>query len=107
MAEPFFYLITEHNRTAELAATEPPWGRPLRGVPAAGRFQMSDWHDVAHAVVHRLAGHVARTTDASAATCCVVASPKAGGRDYARAVDRSSGCGDDGVKARLLALGQR
>ena len=36
----FFYLLTEDNYTARLAAREPPWGRPLVDVPAAGRFEM-------------------------------------------------------------------
>ena len=49
----FFYLLVEDNRTSWLAGSEPPWGRPLRGLPADGDFHMTDWHDIAHGLLHR------------------------------------------------------
>ena len=74
-ALPFFYLITEDNHTATLAATEPEWGRPLIGVPSAGRFEMTPWQILQHVLVFRLARHRFRTSNAMAATACVIASP--------------------------------
>ena len=44
----FFYLLVEDNRTSSLAGSTPPWGRPLRGLPADGDFHMTDWHAIAH-----------------------------------------------------------
>tara|TARA_B100000795_G_scaffold25965_1_gene17250 strand:+ start:22 stop:291 length:270 start_codon:yes stop_codon:yes gene_type:complete len=44
----FFYLLVEDNRTSSLAGSTPPWGRPLRGLPADGDFHMTDWHATAH-----------------------------------------------------------
>ena len=64
-ATPFFYLIVEDNITSALATTPPPWGRPLQGLPDAGGFHMSDWHDLAHVLTWRLAHHPARTLDAT------------------------------------------
>ena len=49
----FFYLLVEDNRTSWLAGSEPPWGRPLRGLPADGDFHMTDWHDIAHGLLQR------------------------------------------------------
>ena len=43
-----FYLLVEDNRTSSLAGSTPPWGRPLRGLPADGDFHMTDWHAIAH-----------------------------------------------------------
>lgn len=73
----FFYLIPD-NHTADLAARSPPWGELIADVPDVGQFQMTDWHDLGHVILHRLASHPARTRDASSASCCVVASPAAG-----------------------------
>ena len=63
-ATPFINVLTEDSHTAQLMADTPPWGRPLRGVPAGGGFQMSDWHDLVHVLLHRLARHHARTVSA-------------------------------------------
>ena len=49
----FFYLLVEDNRTSSLAGSEPPWGRPLSGLPADGDFHMTDWHDIAHGMPQR------------------------------------------------------
>ena len=95
----FFYLLTEDNYTAQLAAQEPPWGRPLVGVPTEGQFFMTPWQPLAHVVVHSLANHVSRTTNPLSATCCVVASP----------AERTAGTPCSGhtleVYDRLVALG--
>jgi len=104
---PFFYLLVEDNRTAVLAGSEPPWGRQLQGLPADGGFQMTDWHDIAHVLVRRLAGHPSRTLRPTKATVCVVASPLAGDRDHAKAAMKGSGCSHPSrVRERLLALGE-
>ena len=97
----FFYLLTEDNYTARLAAKEPPWGRPLVDVPAAGRFEMTMWQHLAHVIVHSLARHRHRSLTPGDATCCVVASPE----------ERLAGAECAGfhtrVAARLIALGER
>jgi hypothetical protein len=98
---PFFRLLVEDNHTATLAARDPPWGRPLTEVPAAGQFEMTMWQHLAHVLVHSLARHPARTHDAAQATCCVVASP----------AERTAGTECSGsharVASRLAALGAR
>ena len=72
---PFFYLLVEDNHTRALATTEPPWGRPLTGVAAAGRFEMTLWQHLKHVVIAKLGHHRMRTLSPAEATCCVVASP--------------------------------
>ena len=89
----FFFLI-EDNTTAGLARVAPPWGRILQGVPAEGHFQLTDWHDWKHVVVHRVASHPARTWDSRNASSCVVATPTERG---CRATQR--------VAAQLRSLG--
>ena len=95
----FYYLMTEDNYTAHLAAADPPWGRPLVGVPAAGNFEMTMWQNLAHVLIHSLARHSARSLDARSATACVVASPaeRAAGSDCSGHHDR--------VASHLIALG--
>ena len=113
-ATPFFYLLVEDNTTSTFATTPPPWGRPLEGLPDAGGFHMTDWHDLAHVLTWRLASHPSRTLDARSATCCVVKSPAAGGYQQTAAAQRKeagqSGCNPragDAVARRLEALGAR
>ena len=101
MAAAFFYLVGD-NRTATLALTPPTWGRPLTGLPASGGFQMSDWHDLPHVVLYRLARHQARVREPSRATCCVVASPM--GSRHPTADERSE-C-RPGIAERLASLGE-
>ena len=96
---PFYYLLVEDPHTAELASSPPRWGRPLEQVSAAGGFQMTGWQQLAHVLVHRLATHPARLANASAASCCVVASPSGSPTECAARGSR--------VAARLRALGRR
>ena len=101
MSSKFFYLLTEDNYTSYLASTEPAWGRDLVGVPLAGRFEMTPWQHLAHVLVHSMARHPARSSDAASSTCCVVASPAE--RNF------HDPCGGDklDVVAKLTALGER
>ena len=96
---PFFYLLVEDNHTRALATTEPPWGRPLTGVAAAGRFEMTLWQHLKHVIVAKLGHHRMRTLSPAEATCCVVASP----------AERASGSecsgGGTAVYDRIVALG--
>ena len=104
MAMPFFYLLSEEdNRTGWLAREQPRWGRPLQGMPLEGSFHMSDWHDLAHVVLYRLAHHRARTADRESATCCIIASPM--GSRHPSAEERRL-C-RAGAAARLTEVGSR
>lgn len=100
---PFFFVLPD-NYTALKAAEDPPWGRRLEGLPAVGDFQMSDWHDLPHVVLYRLARHPGRTLEAGRATACVVASPVAKFQEAHRAlcVGRAGALLAD----RFRALGQ-
>jgi hypothetical protein len=39
---------------------------------------MTDWHDLGHVFLHRMASHPSRTLNPVVASCCVLASPIAG-----------------------------
>ena len=99
-----FFFILPDNYTAAKAAEEPPWGRALEGLPAVGGFQMSDWHDLAHVVLYRLARHPGRTLEAGRATACVVASPVAKFQEAHRAL--CIGRAGAVLADRFRALGQ-
>ena len=100
----FFYLLeAEDNHTATLARSLPSWGRPLTGLPAKSHFHMSDWHDLPHVVLYRLARHRARLANAAAATCCVIASPMGSRNPTAEARNACR----PGIAARLAELGER
>lgn len=103
---PFFYLLTEDNRTNQLATTSPSWGRPLTGVPAEGSFQMTSWTTYQHVVVRRLASHPMRTLDAHSATCCVLASPVGSPAEPSLECTPRRG-GNIAIADRLAALGAR
>ena len=64
---------------------------------------MTDWHDLQHVLMHRLAGHKSRVQSARDATLCVVASPIGKYQSETRA--RCAGKLGATVTERLRSLG--